>query len=383
MSKFTLQQGAFTSYTSIPNCFIEQFMPYAAGEFVKIYIYLLKCVNENQSELSISKIADAFNNTEKDVVRALKYWQKKGLLDLTFDEDNSLKALQFVPFSDIMENSREAENDSVTLCVTDAPVPGNPANNVKHGKTASERRAEAASAVNVDDTVKQPAKKEYTKAEIAAFSKKDDVMELLFIVERYLGRPLGPTDINTVLFMNDTLGFSTDLIEYLFEYCVGKEHRSMRYIEKTGIAWAEQGIKTVAAAKTMSTIYSDDCRKVLNAFGIVNRMPTQNESDFVTRWTISYGFDIQIVLAACSRTMDRIHQPNFEYTDGILNNWKGKSVKTVDDIKKLDLEFENAAGRRAKPAKQRPANKAAGSMFNNFQQREYNFTELEEKLINQ
>lgn len=383
MSKFTLQQGGFTSYTSIPNCFIEQFMPYAAGEFVKIYIYLLKCVNENRAELSISKIADAFNNTEKDVVRALKYWQKKGLLELTFNEDNSLKALQLVPFSDIKENEDMNEKDSARLNVTDAPVPGNPANNIKHGMTAAERRVEEEKKEKISETPSLPIKKEFSPAEIARLSAQDDTAELLFIVERYLGRPLGATDVNTVLFMKETLGFSADLIEYLFEYCVGKNHRNMRYIEKTGIAWAEQGIKSVTAARTISGMYTDECTKVLNAFGIGNRKATKNETEFVTRWTFSYGFDIQIVLEACSKTMDRIHQPSFEYTDGILKKWKAQNVKSIEDIKKLDQEFESATNRKERKPRNTNTNKAIVTRFNNFPQREYNFSELEEKLFNQ
>ena len=67
MSNFKLQQEGFTSYTCVANRFIERYMPKAAGEFVKIYIYLLKCVEENTSELSISRIADAFENTQKNL----------------------------------------------------------------------------------------------------------------------------------------------------------------------------------------------------------------------------------------------------------------------------------------------------------------------------
>ncbi|MCQ2512018.1 MAG: hypothetical protein MJ092_01325 [Lachnospiraceae bacterium] len=107
MSNFKLQQEGYTSTTSIPNCFIEKYMPKAAGEFVKIYIYLLKCLAENQSELSISKIADAFDDSEKDVTRALKYWERKGLLKLEFD-DKTLVSLQLISAAEMDEDSKEA-----------------------------------------------------------------------------------------------------------------------------------------------------------------------------------------------------------------------------------------------------------------------------------
>ena len=62
--------------TCVPNVFIDRYMVHASGEFVKIYLYLLRCINGNKSELSISKMADKFEHTEKDIKRALCYWEK-------------------------------------------------------------------------------------------------------------------------------------------------------------------------------------------------------------------------------------------------------------------------------------------------------------------
>ena len=392
MSKFTLQQDGYTSYTTVSNCFIEQFMPHAAGEFVKIYIYLLKCISENRSELSVSRIADAFNNTEKDVVRAFKYWQKKGLLKLTFDENNALASLRMVPLSDRVEEADGCEDDDRLFSVTDAPIPGNHSNNIKHTaeSTANAADVEAQTAAPAEEELLQPVqipeRREYTKAEIAAFSGQEEVAELLFIASRYLGKNLSNKETDTVLYIYDTLGFPAELIEYLFEYCVGRNHRSMRYIEKTAMGWAEAGIRTVRAAKIHAGLYSDECYKVMNAFGISGRKPTKNETEFVTRWYLSYGFDINIITAACTRTMDQLHQPSFEYTDAILKNWKSKGVETVEDIDRLDREFEFSAAsarRELKSAETVRTNKAAASSrFNNFHQRTYDYKELEQKLFN-
>ena len=66
--------------TIVPNQFIDRFMPSANGEFVKVYLYLLRCIHSHASNCTISEIADKFNNTEMDIQRALRYWQKEGLL---------------------------------------------------------------------------------------------------------------------------------------------------------------------------------------------------------------------------------------------------------------------------------------------------------------
>ena len=50
--------------TIVPNEFIDFFMPEANGEFVKVYLYLLRSMQSHASNCTISAIADCFNNTE-------------------------------------------------------------------------------------------------------------------------------------------------------------------------------------------------------------------------------------------------------------------------------------------------------------------------------
>ena len=73
--------------TMIENTFIDRFMPAASGDFVKIYLYLLRCVQEGHTDVTISQIADALNYTEADVKRALGYWKRMRMLDFDDDED--------------------------------------------------------------------------------------------------------------------------------------------------------------------------------------------------------------------------------------------------------------------------------------------------------
>ena len=61
--------------TPVPDVFIDTYMAGASGEYVKVYLYLLR---HQQEEVSIGQIADALNHTEADVQRALAYWQRAG-----------------------------------------------------------------------------------------------------------------------------------------------------------------------------------------------------------------------------------------------------------------------------------------------------------------
>lgn len=392
MSKFRLQQEGYTSSTSISNVFIERYMPKAAGEFVKIYIYLLKCLEENQFELSISKIADALEDSEKDIVRALRYWERKGLLKLVFD-GKTLCSLHLISANEIIGrdgDSAASYSDSSSIQVQV---------HTRASQTLSEQNGSATQSADQPDNrahlqgtqnANVSRTKQYSKEDIDKFSGNEEISLLIYSIQKYLGRTLTGTDINTILFFNDTLGLPTDVIEYLFEYCVSSEHKNMRYIESVGIAWADEGIKTLKAAKAKKAIYSKLCYPVLNAFGLSGRQPTKGESDYVAKWSLSYGYPLEIILEACNRTMNQIHQPSFEYTDSILNRWKASKVSTMEDIKALDSKRSESLAQAEKIANSKKKTgsdvKAAtgnsSNRFNNFDQRTYDYSSIEEKLFN-
>jgi len=180
MDNFSFNGGSQSRVTGVPDYFIEEFMPQAAGEFVKIYIYLLKCAGENCKELSVSRIADVFNNTEKDTVRALKYWERKGLLELTFD-GNILTSLSL--------KDRPA----------DGPIAVEPKKKAEPAPKAIETEKEAPA----DTKEIRSEKRQRSKAEIEKFSEQEDIPQLLYVIQKYLGKSLSGADINTIMFIKD------------------------------------------------------------------------------------------------------------------------------------------------------------------------------------
>lgn len=360
MGEISLHSDSQTSVTSVSNIFIDEYMADANGEFVKIYLYLLRLMNEPAPAFSISSIADKFEHTEKDVKRALSYWERMQLLRLEYDDK---QALTGVCLLDSKNQPRETA--------------------VKAGG-AEERPAatETAAAPEPMDTAEQktaatPAKKQYSPDDIAAFRNQETVAELFFITERYLGRTLNSTDINTILYLYDGLDFSAELIEYLIEYCVSKGHTSIHYIERTALNWADNNIHTVEEAKQSSCTHNQTYFSVLKAFGINGRNLVASETAFIDKWRNTYGFTNELVLLACQRTMSSIHQPSFEYTDSILTNWKKHQVHTAEDVAKLDAAFSN----KKKTGTTAPAQAAARNRFNNFPQRSYDYEQLEKMLL--
>ena len=90
MSHFTLTTGASVGTTSISNIFLDEYMPGANGEYVKVYLYLLRSLGDSTRELSVIGLADVLDCTESDILRAFKYWEKQGLLKLECNASNVL-----------------------------------------------------------------------------------------------------------------------------------------------------------------------------------------------------------------------------------------------------------------------------------------------------
>ena len=340
MADFKIQKTGYTPVTCVPDDFIETYMPMANGDYVKIYLYLLHCL-KNDKMLSVSSLADLFQCTENDIKRALKYWESKQLLSM---EEN-------------------AYGELTALSLTDAPsaAPVQP---------VTEPFAEAAAI---------PEKHSYSPAETKAFKEQIEIKHLLFACEQYIGKPLTKTDVETLLYFYDQLHFSTDLIEYLVEYSVSKNKRSLRYMETVALEWHKKGIQTVEEAKLDSKPFAKECYLVLKALGINNHDPLPTEVAYVNRWMKDYGFSIDIILEACNRTIMQIHKPKFEYTDGILKKWKDAGVHHLADVDKLTEEHKNRAAART----QNKTDKPFTTRFHNFEQHTYDSKDLEKFFVNQ
>lgn len=118
MEDITLHKDNGYSTTEIPNRFIDEYMTNANGEFVKIYLYLLRCMNSPGCSFSISRTADKFDHTEKDIRRALTYWEKMNLLRLEYNEDKSISGIYFLD-----ADTASTEDDTVPLKKAEFMVP--------------------------------------------------------------------------------------------------------------------------------------------------------------------------------------------------------------------------------------------------------------------
>lgn len=410
MTAINISSDIATSFTTVSDIFIDQYMPKANGEFVKVYLYLLRATGSGAGIATISEIADHFSNTEADIIRALNYWASEGILQVQTGADGQIIGINLCSLS---VSGMQAAQSNIQSAVADNAAQNNLQNSVVNNATQNNLQnsvvnnaAQNISTVNtrMQDSVVEKLKsqtpdkaassqKEYTLDEIKEFRKNPDISELFFIIETYLKHTLSSTDTNMVLHWLDELHFSTDLVEYLVEYCITKGHSSLRYMNKVALGWADAGIKTVDQAKDDAAAHSQIYYSVMKALGITGRNLVDSEVSLINKWVGEYGFDIELVKAACSKTISAIQKPSFEYTDSILANWRKKDVHTLKDVEVLDANFAkankasatgssqstNAANGSSKP---KSNNSSSKNKFNNFNQRNNDYDKLEKLFLN-
>lgn len=371
MSSITISTERKFSATVVPNLFIDHYMPAANGAYVKVYLYLLRCVSGSEVPFSLSLAAEHLDETEKDILRALSYWEKVHVLSLS-KEQGALTEITFLDLS-----NEPFQETSATPAAEDYPA----VISLAQYRQSVQKNEAPVSAPVTDNPY---AKTAYSEKEMSKLLANKDISWLMNIIEVYLERLLTPQDINLVLFLYDKLKFSKELILHLYEYCISKNKRKWEYIEKVAISWHEQGIDTVEKAEQVSVVY-DSCFNAVNKAFSLGRLPGGKEREYINRWS-SMHLSPEVIEEACNRTLLQISKPDFKYADKILDNWYRNGVHTLADIKKADEAYAATAKPvspaifrdktlKANHASAAPMTKSAGT-YNSYPQRQYSEQEL-------
>lgn len=349
MATLNLHNQINLDTVTVSGIFIDEYMPKANGEFVKIYLYLLRNWQRPNQTLSLSCMADVFHLTEQDVLRALSYWEKEGLLRLSFDFNHNLTDIILL---DITSPAIPA--------VTVAPKTPAPSNT-------------AAPSTQTETTISQPPLTP-NPSMMETLSQDPSFCELLNVAEIYLKRTVQPMEQNILGYWYLMFECSYDIMEYLIEYCVEQGHTNMSYIETVARNWHEQHLFSIAAIKDYTTSRSKIVYSVMRAFGLQNRGPSLKETDFIRKW--SRTFSVDMILKACEKTMTAVHNPSFEYTDSILTAWKQAGITTLEQVSARDKEYQTK--QKQTPAAQPfgRVNRKPASQFHNFKQRATDYDEL-------
>ena len=399
--------------TTIYNSFIEDYMPAANGSYVKVYLYIAKCLQAKESNFSISSLADQLENTEKDILRALMYWEKKGLMSLNRDKATGeiLGLEMLIPFAerdfDTYENT--AKESAASLGVDsdlsetgaldrrnsdfsetgalDRRISDFSETDAANTSTYESSGTDAPSNVNSDvHRASNSAQEKNSSAvkpiqvspeQIQELSANEDFVWVCNVVESYLERPMKPTEIQLITYLYGTLHFSRELILHLYDYCISMGKTACNYIQTVALSWHEQGFKTPEQAQNASVRYLASYNAVSKALGL-GRGLAEIEKKYVDHWQNDWNMDLSVILEACNRTVLKLHHADFKYTEGILSHWNEQNVRTLQGVEQSDLHYAQTKEQKEKKKPSTSGKQPPRNQFQNFKQRDVSSEELQE-----
>jgi putative DNA replication protein dnaD len=403
--KYEFLKADITSIVSLPSEFIDKYMLKANGDYIKVYLFMLR----NAGRLINPEIiADALELTIKDVERAITYWCKSGILIEkeeniakigSGDDFEEILLTKNLPTKEELEEARRILNAANELykrkenqenimaevntakedIKEQAEISDNNADE-NTNQTDGETQAEPPDQMREEEVKEEkPKLPDRSLVDLPKLKGDEDFQELVFCVQTYIEKIFTPTDTEKLAYLYDVVGMSKDLLEYIAELSVQKGKKNINYIERVALSLHEKGITTVEAAKEDNIKFYNENKAVLKAFGIYDRVLAPVESRYVKKWFDEFGFSTEIVVEAISRTVLNTSSQSFSYADGILTRWHNNNVRTVSDIKAQDEKHDE----RVKNAP-KPANTSSKSKFNNFEQRNESIeSDMQNKFLNE
>ena len=364
--------------TLIDNSFIDHYMADANGEFVKIYLYLVRCACPGR-DVSIPGIADFFEQTEGDVRRALNYWKTQGLVDLVQDASGQisqivLRSCSCAPAGAAFQTKGASVRVTAASMPSETGLPQSGAgsqaetplpqsdsrqqtNEMHPANIPASTGSEASGTPPVEEAHQHKQSRQLKRAELG---------KLYYVAEIYFQRNLSSAEMSMIDYFVNDLDMSADLVEYLLEYCIGKGHTSVRYMETVAQNWVAQNITTVQQAKDESRSFGGDYTVILRELGLT-RKPAPAETALMDKWLSEYAFSLDLIKEACRRTVLQASSPSLSYADSILTRWHNASVRSLQDVARLDADHEASKSDQKNVEKPKSGQKRTGQSKSRLQ----------------
>ena len=318
------RKDIFLYRTSVENLFINEFLPDAPGDYVKVFIFGLMYAQYGE-EIDTKTMALTLGITEAEVENAWKYWAAKDLVRLGGDPDAGVTSVEFVRQIDLFYGKSIEES---------YPVSGDDAPAAVKTETPAEPEQ--------DDT-----------DELIARLVNQQLREIFDKYQMMTGRTMSRHEAGKLTDAVRVYNIEPDVLNFAIDYCVGLDKYSVDYIFKVALRWKEEGCNDVAAVKQLLDRQSrrnDFYRQVFSALGW-NRLPAPADREIMDRWFDTMGYSIKDVLEACKASAG-LRDPNLRYVNKVLEN----RMLEKGGINTRTLNNQGSAGTAPKAA---PAENAA------------------------
>ena len=277
--------------TRVENIFINEFLPDAPGEYVKLFLLAL-FYSQYEEETNNRSLAMILGMTEEEIEEAWEYWAAKGLV--TKNADGSV-----IEFNRMLEKFYGKNTLSLDL------------------DTPSEEYDDDLDEEDVDTFYDFDSDEEDAEARLI-----DQQLQQLFArYEEVVGRTTSRKELEKLEDALKVYGIKAEVLFYAIDYCadIGKDNAD--YIFKVALRWKEDGCEDISSVKKLLEKHNarnSAYREVFKALGF-NRIPNPGDREIMDPWFDEMGFSLDEVLDACKASAG-IREPSLRYVNKVLEN---------------------------------------------------------------
>ncbi len=314
---YKINFGGWESVFAVPTAVVDKGLKIATEIQLKVLLYILR---NAQSDISDESVAEALSVHADDVRDALVYWADKGLLVRMGDAISAPEESYEKPVNKPSENATEALNSGCdnkpqrTVSYASArPIRPEPA------YVAKRLRADKSLVVLMDEA------------------------------GRILSKVLSNADMATLIMLHDTDGLPVEVLLMLMEYSAKIGKGNIRYIQRAGMKWAEEGINTIELAEAKIRRHSessDAFKKVSLIFGLhTSGTPTKKQLEFADEWVNNWKFSEDMLRLAYERCVDVKGEYSMSYINGILRRWFDEGLRNPSEVEASDAAKKPASSK--------------------------------------
>lgn len=304
------------SNTDIPDVFFTEYLPCADGDYIKVYLYIL-FLSKYDKDIKINDLSKKLALPLKTIQEAFKYWESVGVL--------IKKHTGY-----ILVNLQEVE----LLKVYSPKLTSSPEDIKKNAK--NQYRAKAIENIN----------------------------------NQFFQGIMSPSWYSDIDMWFKKYNFDEQVMLALFNYCFDHSALHRNYIQVVADDWYKNNVRSFS---DLDKYYekkekiSSVKKSIIKKLGL-HRNLTIYEDAYVEKWTIDYGYSMEIIEIALKKSTSRTNI-NFEYLNTIITDWHNRNFKTVSEIQ------EYIKNTKQKQEKIKDLKKQTN--YNNSNQRSYtNFDNL-------
>lgn len=305
MSRTKLRIGdrkdIFLYYTRVENLFINEFLPDAPGDYVKVYLFCLMYAQYDE-QIDSRAISMTLGISEDEIERAWEYWSKHGLVKLMVTGEGE-REVEFVRQIDMLYGRGVSDGER-----SSAAYEGD-------GRSGGAAGADYADGYDVN------ADQNASAEEIIAKLINRQLKEIYDKYQMISGRTMSRQETTKLSDAVKVYNIEPDILNFAIDYCADLEKYSVDYIFKVALRWTEEGCRDVAQVKQMLDRHS----KRSAAYGQIfrelgfSRLPNPADREIMDRWMDEMGYSIRDILDAC-RASGGIREPNLRYVNKVLEN---------------------------------------------------------------